>query len=294
MKLSKEILKNLINEVLQEGIMQQMEAEKILRDEFFRVKELKSQGKATEEELVKAYEDMKNLDKSQFYTGEELASFESEKMQRDIDRETSIDQEIEDERLASQRLDRDRMDYLRTAKAVQGGKFQTPGPDGQINVRGIGATIGDEGPELEAVMNEVRLEPDYSDFASDDQITKIRSLLDSGDPESINMAKTLLDALGTNPSYFDDYMRNQEVGDVEKLANKHGVHGTSMSPDWDSRKKALADWTRGLNKFADREQGRGRNPADADKEFIGRYDSVADTYKPKGLSESSNLKGKKK
>ena len=140
--------------------------------------------------------------------------------------------------------------------------------------------------ELEAVMNEVRLEPDYSDFASDDQITKIRSLLDSGDPESINMAKTLLDALGASPSYVDDYMRNQEVGEVEKLANKHGVHGTSMSPDWDSRKKALADWTRGLNKFADREQGRGRNPADADKEFIGRYDSVADTYKPRGLSES--------
>lgn len=139
---------------------------------------------------------------------------------------------------------------------------------------------------INEVMSEVRLEPDYSDFASDDQITKIRSLLDSGDPESINMAKTLLDALGASPSYVDDYMRNQEVGEVEKLANKHGVHGTSMSPDWDSRKKALADWTRGLNKFADREQGRGRNPADADKEFIGRYDSVADTYKPRGLSES--------
>lgn len=137
------------------------------------------------------------------------------------------------------------------------------------------------------VMSEVRLEPDYSDFASDDQITKIRSLLDSGDPESINMAKTLLDALGASPSYFDDYMRNQEVGDVEKLANKHGVHATSMSPDWDSRKKALADWVREINKFADREQGRGRSPKDTDKEFVGRYDSVADTYKPKGLSESA-------
>ena len=74
---------------------------------------------------------------------------------------------------------------------------------------------------INEVMNEVRLEPDYSNFASDDQITKIRSLLDSGDPGSINMAKTLLDALGASPSYFDDYMRNQEVGEVEKLANKH-------------------------------------------------------------------------
>ena len=148
--------------------------------------------------------------------------------------------------------------------------------------------------ELEAVMNEVRLEPDYSDFASDDQITKIRSLLDSGDPESINMAKTLLDALGASPSFLDDYMQNQEVGDVEKLANKHGVAGSIHGSDWDSQKEALADWVREINKFADREQGRGRSPADADKEFVGRYNSVVDTYKPKGLSESSNLKGKKK
>ena len=139
---------------------------------------------------------------------------------------------------------------------------------------------------INEVMNEVRVAPDHSYFASDDQIVKIRSLLDSGDPESINMAKTLLDALGASPSYVDDYMRNQEVGDVEKLANKHGAHGTGMSPDWDSRKEALADWVRGLDKFVDREQGRGRSPKDADKEFIGRYDSVADTYKPKGLSES--------
>ena len=61
---------------------QQMEAEKILRDEFFRVKELRAQGKATDEEVRKAYEDMKNLDKSQFYTDEELASAEAERAGR--------------------------------------------------------------------------------------------------------------------------------------------------------------------------------------------------------------------
>ena len=102
-----------VAESLKEGIIQQMEAEKILRDEFFRVKELKAQGKATEEELLKAYEDMKNLDKSQFYTGEELASFEAEKMQRDVDREASIDREIEGDRLANQRLNQDRMSALK-------------------------------------------------------------------------------------------------------------------------------------------------------------------------------------
>ena len=60
--------------------------------------------------------------------------------------------------------------------------------------------------ELEAVMSEVRLEPDHSYFASDDQITKIRSLLDSGDPELINMAKTLLDTLEPSGGFLDDYM----------------------------------------------------------------------------------------
>ena len=143
--------------------------------------------------------------------------------------------------------------------------------------------------ELEAVMSEVRLEPDHSYFASDDQITKIRSLLDSGDPESINMAKTLLDALGASPSFFGDYMQNQEVGEVEKLANKHGDNGADFYG-----LDALGDYFTELDKCEDREVERGRNPKHADKEFHSRYQSVADTYEPKGLSESSDFKGKKK
>ena len=99
--------------LLEEGILQQMEAEKILRDEFFRVKELKAQGKATEEELTKAYQDMINLDTDQFYTPEELASFEAEKAQREIDDQARMDQEFEDERRAKQRLDRDRISALK-------------------------------------------------------------------------------------------------------------------------------------------------------------------------------------
>ncbi len=134
---------------------------------------------------------------------------------------------------------------------------------------------------INEVMSEVRLEPDYSDFASDDQITKIRSLLDSGDPESIEMAKTLLDALGASPSYFDDYMQNQEVGDVEKLANKHGADGANFYG-----LDALGEYFTELDKFEDREVKRARNPEDAAKEFHSRYQSVADTYEPKGLSES--------
>ena len=132
---------------------------------------------------------------------------------------------------------------------------------------------------INEVMSEVRLEPDYSDFASDDQITKIRSLLDSGDPGSINMAKTLLDALGASPSYFDDYMRNQEVGEVEKLANKHIELGHDHVLD------SLGDYFTELDKFGDREQSRGRSLKDVGKEFHTRYKGVEDTYEPRDLSE---------
>tara|TARA_R110002124_G_scaffold124557_2_gene283585 strand:+ start:476 stop:967 length:492 start_codon:yes stop_codon:yes gene_type:complete len=142
--------------------------------------------------------------------------------------------------------------------------------------------------ELEAVMNEVRVAPDHSYFASDDQIVKLHSLIDSGDPESINMAKTLLDALGADPSFFDDYMQNQEVGDVEKLANKHIALGH------DSMVDSLGDYFTELDKFGDREQSRGRSLRDTSKEFYDRYKGVEDTYEPKGLSESSDFKGKKK
>jgi hypothetical protein len=134
---------------------------------------------------------------------------------------------------------------------------------------------------INEVMSEVRLEPDYSDFASDDQIVKIRSLLDSGDPESINMAKTLLDALGADPSYFDDYMQNQEVGEVEKLSNKHGADGANFYG-----LDALGEYFTELDKFEDREVKRGRLLPDPSVEFHDRYQSVADTYEPKGLSES--------
>jgi|14BtaG_2_1085337.scaffolds.fasta_scaffold23068_3 hypothetical protein len=135
---------------------------------------------------------------------------------------------------------------------------------------------------INEVMNEVRLEPDYTNFASDDQIVKIRSLLDSGDPESIEMAKTLLDGLGASPSYVDDYMRNQEVGEVEKLASKHGVHGYNVAMGR-ANMDALGEYFTELDKFEKREVGRGRTQPDPAKEFFDRYQKVSDTYKDEDL-----------
>ena len=129
------------------------------------------------------------------------------------------------------------------------------------------------------VISEVRVAPDYDYFATDDQIVKIRSLLDSGNPESIEMAKSILDALGASPRYFDDYMRNQEVGEVEKLANKHGVHGYDAGLG-DLSLDALGEYFTELDKFEDREEGRGRTQPDPAREFYDRYQKVADMYKP--------------
>ena len=138
-------------------------------------------------------------------------------------------------------------------------------------------------PRPEDKLNEVRIAPDYDYFATDDQITKIHSLIDSGNPESIEMAKSILDALGASPSYFDDYMRNQEVGEVEKLANKHGAGGFLNDPHGlDTDMDVLIDYFTELDKFEDREVGRGRTHPDPAKEFYDRYQKVADKYKPNG------------
>ena len=139
--------------------------------------------------------------------------------------------------------------------------------------------------ELEAVMNEVRVAPDHSYFASDDQIVKIQSLIDSGDPESINMAKTLLDALGANPSYFDDYMQNQEVGDLEKLGNQHADMYQSVTFSDDPRGTIYKGLKPGLSgeeaKRIDDEAG-----ALLDKKFARMNpDADEDDYPPHSLQD---------
>ena len=117
MRLTRETLKKIIKEelesTLQEGIIQQMEAEKILRDEFFRVKELRAEGEATDEELRKAYDDMINLDTSQFYTDEELAAAEAERAEQEQKYFDRLDAEDAAERAKQARLDQDRIATLK-------------------------------------------------------------------------------------------------------------------------------------------------------------------------------------
>jgi len=83
--------------------------------------------------------------------------------------------------------------------------------------------------ELEAVLDETRIKPSLADIP-EDYVLKINSLIDSGDTE---MAKSLIDGLGLDPNYVDQYIEYQQVGDIEKLGNKqrdlYASHGGSDS-----------------------------------------------------------------
>lgn len=87
--------------------------------------------------------------------------------------------------------------------------------------------------ELDAVMNETMTAPPIGGSITPEQQQKIDGLISSGNPEDMNFAKSLVDALGGNPEYIDQFIEYQQVGDIEKLGNKqrdlYASHGGSDS-----------------------------------------------------------------
>jgi len=86
--------------------------------------------------------------------------------------------------------------------------------------------------ELDAVMNETRIKPDLTGIP-DEYVEKINSLIDNGE---VAQASSLIDALGLDPNYVDQYREYQQVGDIEKLGNKmrdlYASHGGSDSYEY--------------------------------------------------------------
>jgi DNA polymerase/3'-5' exonuclease PolX len=84
--------------------------------------------------------------------------------------------------------------------------------------------------ELEAVLDEVRTMPTSPAGLNPEQMDKIHSLIDAGEH---SQAQSLIDAFGGDPSYVDQYIEYQQVGDIEKLGNKqrdlYASHGGSDS-----------------------------------------------------------------
>ena len=136
-------------------------------------------------------------------------------------------------------------------------------------------------PRPEDKLNEVRLAPEPPSVLSTKDLAKVQALINSGDQSYINMAKSIIAGKKGDPSYVDQYLAYiQEVGEVEKLANKHGVHANSLGLDGDANLAALEDYFTELDKFEKREVERGRTHPDPAKEFYDRYQKVADMYKP--------------
>ena len=113
MKLTSTKLKKLIVEVLDEGILDQIEAEKHLRSQYFKVRDLYRQGKATEEDVKLAYDEMTNMDTDQFYTADQLASAAAEREGQEQRYQDRLDAEDAAERAKQARLDRDRISTLK-------------------------------------------------------------------------------------------------------------------------------------------------------------------------------------
>lgn len=73
--------------------------------------------------------------------------------------------------------------------------------------------------ELSNVMSEYRTIPQFPEGFPEDFQTKIHSLIDSGDEQNIEMARSLMDSFG-EADYVDSYIDYQEVGTPEKLGNR--------------------------------------------------------------------------
>ena len=133
------------------------------------------------------------------------------------------------------------------------------------------------------VINEVRIAPVPPSVLSPEELSKVHGLIDSGDESYINMARSIIDGKRGNPSYVDDYMRYREVGEVEKLANKHAASRASLPPgEYEGGLDDLEDYFKELDRFEDREWKRGRSDNEPAREFYDRYKSVEDLYDYKG------------
>jgi hypothetical protein len=68
--------------------------------------------------------------------------------------------------------------------------------------------------ELKTVLDEARIRPVPPSILSPEHVEKIHSLIDSGDESYIEMAKSLIDGQGGDPSYVDQYIEYWQLSDA--------------------------------------------------------------------------------
>ena len=84
--------------------------------------------------------------------------------------------------------------------------------------------------ELANIMTEYRTIPQFPEGFPEDFQAKIHSLIDSGDPQNIEMARSLMDSFGA-ADYVDSYIDYLEVGTPEKLGNRNLALKKDVSAD---------------------------------------------------------------
>lgn len=90
--------------------------------------------------------------------------------------------------------------------------------------------------EIADVLAEYRTLPQFPEDLPEDFQAKIHSLIDSGDEQNIEMARSLMDSFG-EPDYVDSYIDYLEVGTPEKLGNRGSDLNKSISPEDDTLTK---------------------------------------------------------
>lgn len=87
--------------------------------------------------------------------------------------------------------------------------------------------------ELNAVMSEIYVRPMDLDpeIFSPEEIDNIHAMIATGDPGTLEQARMFIDSLGGDPSYVDDYINFNEVGDIEKLGNEASKYAQG-SEEW--------------------------------------------------------------
>jgi len=87
--------------------------------------------------------------------------------------------------------------------------------------------------ELNAVMSEIYVRPMDLDpeIFSPEEIDNIHGMIATGDPGRLEQARMFIDSLGGDPSYVDDYINFNEVGDIEKLGNEASKYAQD-SEEW--------------------------------------------------------------
>jgi len=68
--------------------------------------------------------------------------------------------------------------------------------------------------ELKAVLDEARIKPVPPTILSPEHMEKIHGLIDSGEESFIDMAKSLIDGLGGDPNYVDQYIEYHQLSDA--------------------------------------------------------------------------------